>query len=71
MTDSPNLMLTKGFPLYGSYSTGPGIYDSKQTESKGRARGQGLFYYHHKCIATGGYILWLHMSALYPRQASN
>ena len=26
-----------------SYSTGPGIYGSKPTESEGEARGQGLF----------------------------
>ena len=26
-----------------SYSTGPGIYGSKWTESEGEARGQGLF----------------------------
>ena len=26
-----------------SYSTGPGIYGSKRTESEGEARGQGLF----------------------------
>ena len=26
-----------------SYSTGPGIYGSKPTESEGAARGQGLF----------------------------
>ena len=37
------------FDLYSShstsysYSTGPGIYGSKRTESEGEARGQGLF----------------------------
>ena len=29
--------------ISNSYSTGPGIYGSKRTESEGEARGQGLF----------------------------
>ena len=38
--------------LSNSYSTVPGIYGSKQTESEGAAGGQGLFINSRKSMAT-------------------